>query len=77
MYLLATSFQRKDYYIVDNIWNPDEFYTNQNLKRVKRHSLRVDIIDMVEKDDYDICIFKTFWLSIFQRKVRRLLFRDL
>ena len=30
-----------------------------------------------EKDDYDICIFKTFWLSIFQRKVRRLLFRDL
>ena len=77
MYVLASSFQRKEYHIVDNIWNPDEFYTNQHLKRIKRHGLRLDIIDMVEKDDYDICIFKTFWLSIFQRKVRRLIFRDL
>jgi hypothetical protein len=77
MYVLATSFEHEKYHIVDNIWNPEEFYTNQHRKRMRRHSLRLDIIDMVEKDNYDICIFKTFWLSIFQRKVRRLLFRDL
>ena len=77
MYVLATSFEGEKYHVVDNIWNPEEFYTNQHVKRMHRHSLRLDIIDMVEKENYDICIFKTFWVSIFQRKVRRLLFRDL
>ena len=77
MYVLATSFENEKYHVVDNIWNPEEFYTNQHVKRMRRHSLRLDIIDMVEKENYDICIFKTVWLSIFQRKVRRLLFRNL
>lgn len=77
MYLLATSFEKENYHLVDNIWNPDEFYKNKHVKRLNTYLLRLDIIDMVEQGNYDICIFKTFWLSIFQRKVRRLLFRDL
>jgi hypothetical protein len=73
MYLLATSFQNEKYHLVDNIWNPEEFYNNEYVKRMNQHSLRIDVIDMVEKGEYDICIFKTFWISIFQRKVRNIL----
>jgi hypothetical protein len=71
--MLATSFQNEKYHLVDNIWNPDEFYNNEHVKRMHTHSLRFDVIDMIEKDEYDICIFKTFWISIFQRKVRNVL----
>ena len=73
MYLLATSFQNEKYHLVDNIWNADEFYNNEHVTRMIKHSMRLDVIDMVEKEEYDICIFKTFWISIFQRKVRKLL----
>jgi hypothetical protein len=73
MYLLATSFQNEKYHLVDNIWNADEFYNNEHVRRMIKHSMRLDVIDMVEKEEYDICIFKTFWISIFQRKVRKLL----
>jgi|688.fasta_scaffold265204_3 hypothetical protein len=73
MYLLATSFQNEKYHLVDNIWNADEFYNNEHVTRMIKHSMRLDVIDMVEKEEYDICIFKTFWISIFQRKVKKLL----
>lgn len=73
MYVLATSFQNEKYHLVDNIWNAEEFYNNEHVSRMRRHALRLDVIEMVEKGEYDICIFKTFWLSIFQRKVRLVL----
>lgn len=71
MFLLATSSSMGDYFIVDNIWEPREYFKGQYVKRMRKHLLRMDIIEMVEWTDYDICIFKTFWISIFQRKVRK------
>lgn len=71
MYLLATSFNNGMYDLVDNIWEPQEFFNDEHVDRMNQHLLRMDIIEMVEKGEYDICIFKTFWLSIFQRIIRR------
>ena len=73
--MLATSFENENYHLVDNIWNPEEFYNNEYVKRMNKHSLQFNIIDMVEKGEYDICIFKTFWISIFQRKVKNILYK--
>jgi hypothetical protein len=71
MYLLATSFYNGYYHLVDNIWEPTEFYNDEYTDRARRHSLQFNIIDMVEKGEYDICIFKTCWLSIFQRILKK------
>ena len=73
--MLATSFENENYHLVDNIWNPEEFYNNEYVKRMNKHSLQFNIIDMVENGEYDICIFKTFWISIFQRKVKNILYK--
>jgi hypothetical protein len=71
MYLLATSFQNDQYHLLDNIWNTKEFFKNKYLNRMTKYSLHFNIIELAEKGEYTICILKTFWLSIFQRKVRR------
>ena len=72
MYLLATSFYDGKYNLVDNVWSSSEFYNNEHKSRMRRHSLRMDIIEMVTIGEYDVCIMKTFWLAVFQRRWLRL-----
>jgi hypothetical protein len=75
MYVLATSFQNEKYHLLDNIWNSKEFFKNKHINRMNKYALDFNIVEISEKGDYTICILKTCWLSIFQRKVRRLLLR--
>ena len=44
MYMLATSFENEKYNLVDNIWNPEEFYNNEYVKRMNKHSLKFNIV---------------------------------
>jgi NAD-specific glutamate dehydrogenase len=71
MFTLATCFPRDNYYLVDVEWDPNEYFNGHYTKRMRRHSLRMEIITMAEHNEYHIAIFKTFWISIFQRKIKK------
>ena len=58
-------------FIVDNTWTPEELYSGQMTRYATRHGLRIEIARVIE-GYYVTCSLTTFWLRIFQRKIRRL-----
>ena len=67
MFFIATTKLIGDDYMVDVIWDPYEYFHDDYVKRKICRSLHLNIIEMI----HDSCILKTFWISIFQRKVKK------
>ena len=71
MFTLATCFLQDGLYLADVEWDAWEYFHDSYKKRMRKHSLRMEIVEIVEWKEYQICIFKTFWISIFQRKIKK------
>ena len=71
MFTLATCFLQDGLYLADVEWEAWEYFQGAYTKRMRKHSLRMEIVEIVEWKEYHICIFKTFWISILQRKIKK------
>ena len=58
-------------FIVEYTWTAEEFYSGKMQRYAARHNLRMEIARVID-GYYVTCTPTTFWLRIFQRRIRRL-----
>jgi hypothetical protein len=79
MYFLATSslypvsakHGPAGHHVVDYLWTRREF--KKGARRAAKLGLDFNIVQVVEFGDYTTCVFKTVYLRLFQRRVKRVL----
>ena len=59
------------HHVVDYLWTRREF--KKGLQRATKLGLDFNIVQVVEFGDYTTCVFKTIFLRLFQRRVKRVL----
>ena len=69
LYPVAASSGPAGHHVVDYIWTRREF--KKAARRAQKHSLDFNIVQMVDVGPYTTCVFKTVYLRLFQRRVKR------
>lgn len=69
LYPVAAAHGPAGHHVVDYIWTRREF--KKASARAARHSLDFNIVQVVEVGVYTTCVFKTVFLRLFQRRLKK------
>lgn len=69
LYPVAAASGPAGHHVVDYLWTCRE--RKRAMRRAAKHGLDFNIVQVVDVGPYTTCVFKTVYLRLFQRRVRR------